>query len=167
MGHRSRVSKTALGRGLGQLLDPPPESTETPERNGSPETLAPRLTLRIEAASPGLGSLLRGGARQEKTVTEALETAPPASPAPTSTKAPLVQAVTHALPDTGSARRVPAWLWRAVLLVGDGLLVVLAALRVFELPGPMTWLGWCLCFAALMAGACLACLALLMKEKSL
>jgi hypothetical protein len=132
------MSKTALGRSLGKLLD----GTRIPSQPTDPEQPGASPTSPV---GPGLGTLLQGQKGGEADDPQLpLEAVEPAPASPVTSSAPVD-------PDR-------FWLWRVTLIAGDVILLTLAARVILRSPGP-TWFDWILAALATAVGGWMAYLA--------
>lgn len=132
------MSKTALGRGLGNLMQGTKvagSQMDSSSASASPEEVN---------VDPGLNSLLRGGKPAETQAVEA--TAAPAKF------------------DSSHLQRTRVI--QCSLIVADLLLVGLAALIVFKRTVPLGMGEALLCFAAVSLGAWLSCLAVMLGSQA-
>jgi hypothetical protein len=132
------MSKSVLGRGLGDLLD-------AKQNSAAPASVSATADGQVAAdrgvyISPGVKTILQGGN-------------PPNTTPPTAAR---TQPLTGYLP-----------LVRALLVIGDILLLAVCGLLVWRAEGTLTFVEGLGCVAALIFGAILTCASFLLgQEKS-
>jgi hypothetical protein len=136
------VAKTALGRGLGNLLkaaNPSPLPAQPEEKPGN--------------LSAGMATLLQGANGVSGPEV-------PEQPAMPPTLLPLPEAASEATAPSSGPAPSGRWWFRAALILGDLLLVAMAVRLVFRAHGPLGAGDTLLCIGAMAVGGCLSCLAL-------